>query len=111
MKFWIILILFSTPFDAFSEETLVTKEINAFTKLSACLDSIPDSEIINPDHKIAKNLSLITSVIEDITLQLGRNESEQKEFRSLYNIALKHCKIEIEYYRNIQQQNMEKIKN
>ncbi len=106
-----MIVLFSTPFNTFSKETLVTKEINAFIKLSTCLDNISTSDITNPDHKIAKNLSLVTSIIENITLQLGSNNNEQKEFRGLYNVALKHCKTEIERYKNIQQQKMEKTQN
>tara|TARA_B100001063_G_C16617526_1_gene478919 strand:+ start:523 stop:894 length:372 start_codon:yes stop_codon:yes gene_type:complete len=97
MKIWILFFLSSVPFFTYSNNDIaVKKEIDLFLGVSECLRSIPTTEIKNPDHKISPELSLITSVIENITLGLGTNDNEQKEFRELYKVAYKHCPKEID---------------
>ena len=100
MKIWMILFLFCISSNAVCDEDALTKEsIKLFFELSECLDTVPESEIKNPEHKVSKNLSLITSVIENITLELGTNDKEQKEFRELYKVAFKSCEAQINKYK------------
>jgi hypothetical protein len=97
MKIWMLFFLSSVPFFTYSNNDIaVKKEIDLFFGVSECLRIIPTTEIKNSDHMISQELSLITSVIENITLELGTNDNEQKEFRELYKVAYKHCPKEIE---------------
>ncbi len=89
MKMWILFFLSSFSFLGYSNS------VNPVLMVMECLRNIPDSEITNPEHTISKELSLMTSVIENITLELGTNTNEQKEFRELYKVAFKHCPKEI----------------
>ncbi|AUL75061.1 hypothetical protein ATS72_015600 [Pseudoalteromonas sp. 13-15] len=96
MKIWILFLLFSFSFSGYSNSLPPeNKSVNPVLKVMECLQNIPDSEITNPEHTISKELSLMTSVIENITLELGTNTKEQKEFRELYKVAFKHCPTEI----------------
>ena len=93
MKIWILFLISSISFFAQSNNDItVKKEIDLFLGVSECLRNIPSDEIKNSEHG---ELSLITSVIENITLELGTNDNEQKEFRELYKIASKYCLKEI----------------
>jgi len=96
MKIWMLFLLSIIPFFSYSNNDIAVKrEIDLFLVVSECLRNIPSTEINNPEHKISQELSLITSVIENITLELGTNENEQKEFRELYKVAYKYCSNEI----------------
>ena len=93
MKVWIFFLISIISFFAQSNNDIaVKKEIDLFLGVSECLRNIPSDEIKNSEHD---ELSLITSVIENITLELGTNDNEQKEFRELYKIASKYCLKEI----------------
>ncbi len=93
MKIWILFLILSISFFAQSNNDIaVKKEIDLFLGVSECLRNISSDKIINPEHD---ELSLITSVIENITLELGTNDNEQKEFRELYKVASKYCSKEI----------------
>ncbi|WP_419149533.1 hypothetical protein [Pseudoalteromonas 'SMAR'] len=96
MKIWILFFLSSISFLGYGNSAPTeNKGVTPVIKAIECLRNIPDSEIANPEHTISKELSLMTSVIENITLELGTNTSEQKEFRELYKVAFKHCPKEI----------------
>ncbi len=75
-----------------NNDIALKKEIDLFLGVSECLRNIPSDEIKNSERD---ELSLITSVIENITLELGTNDNEQKEFREPYKIASKYCSKEI----------------
>jgi hypothetical protein len=93
MKIWMIFLISSISFFAQSNNDIaVKKEIDLFLGVSECLKKIPIDQIKNSEHD---ELSLITSVIENITLELGTNDNEQKEFRELYKVASKYCAKEI----------------
>ncbi|RCU50056.1 hypothetical protein DU002_10605 [Corallincola holothuriorum] len=92
MKIWILIFLLSFSFSVHCNNDIDSQEnINSVIQVMECLRNIPDKEIKNPDHLVSKELSLMTSVIENITLELGTNTNEQKEFRELYKVAYKHC--------------------
>ncbi|MEZ9236897.1 hypothetical protein [Shewanella sp. 10N.286.52.A9] len=92
MKIWILLFLSVISFSGLCNNDIASqKNINPVIQVMECLRNIPDKEITNPDHLIAKELSLMTSVIENTTLELDINTNEQKEFRELYKVAYKHC--------------------
>ncbi|MEW6997100.1 hypothetical protein AADZ86_05305 [Colwelliaceae bacterium BS250] len=96
MKIWILFIILSTPFFAYCVEDTETKQtIDSFMLVSNCLAKIPDSEIINPEHKVSKELSLITSVIESLSVEFGTNDKGLMVFQELYRVAYKHCSTEI----------------
>lgn len=96
MKILGVFFLSSISFFGYGISTPIeNKSVNPVIKAMECLRNIPDSEILNPEHTIAKELSLMTSVIENITLELGTNINEQTEYRELYKVAFKHCKEEI----------------
>lgn len=96
MKIWILTFLSSFSFLGHcNTEHPPEKGANPVIKAMECLRNVPDSAITNPEHLVAKELSLMTSVIENITLELGTNTKEQKEFRELYKVAYKHCPKEI----------------
>lgn len=96
MKIWILISFLSLSFSLQSNGDIETnKNINSLIKVMECLRSIPDREFTNPDHLVSKELSLMTSVIENITLELGTNTNEQVEFRALYKVAYKHCSMVI----------------
>ena len=96
MKIWMLLFIFSFSFLGYSNNLPPeNKSVNPVLEVMECLRNIPDSEITNPEHTVSKELSLMTSVIENITLELGTNTKEQKEFRELYKVAFKHCPKEI----------------
>ncbi|MBA6392327.1 hypothetical protein H4J38_16290 [Colwellia sp. BRX10-3] len=93
MKILILFLISSISFFAQSNNDIaVKKEIDLFLGVSKCLRDIPSDKIKNSEHD---ELSLITSVIENITLELGTNDNEQKEFKELYKIASKYCSKEI----------------
>jgi len=93
MKIWMLFLISSISFFAQSNNDIaLKKEIDLFLGVSECLRNIPSDEIKNSERD---ELSLITSVIENITLELGTNDNEQKEFRELYKIASKYCSKEI----------------
>lgn len=96
MKIWMLFLLSSIPLFAYSNNDIAAKkEIVLFLKVSECLRNIPHTEINKTEHKTSKELSLITSVIENITMELGTNDNEQIAFRELYKVANKHCSKEI----------------
>jgi len=96
MKIWILFFLSSISFFGYGNNANTEGEsVNPVLKAMECLRNIPESEIANPEHTISKELSLMTSVIENITLELGSNINEQKEFRELYKVAFKYCPKEI----------------
>lgn len=96
MKRQMLILLLSLSFAAHSTRDIDTqKNINSLVKVMECLRNIPDREFTKPDHLVSKELSLMTSVIENITLELGINVDEQVEFRELYKVAYKHCSIVI----------------
>jgi len=91
-----VFILYIISFFSYSNNDIaVKKEIDLFLETSECLRNIPSNEITNPEHKVSQELSLITSVLENITLELGTNKNEQKGFRELYKVAYKYCPKEI----------------
>ena len=93
MKIWMLFLISNISFFAQSNDDIaLKKEIDLFLGVSECLRNIPSDEIKNSERD---ELSLITSVIENITLELGTNDNEQKEFRELYKIASKYCSKEI----------------
>ena len=93
MKIWMLFLISNISFFAQSNNDIaLKKEIDLFLGVSECLRNIPSDEIKNSERD---ELSLITSVIENITLELGTNDNEQKEFRELYKIASKYCSKEI----------------
>jgi len=96
MKIWILAFLTSFSFLGHcNTDHAPEKTANPVIKAMECLRNVPDSAITNPEHLVAKELSLMTSVIENITLEIGTNTTEQKELRELYKVAYKHCKKEI----------------
>ena len=93
MKIWMLILISSISFFAQSNNDIaMKKEIDLFLGVTECLRNIPSDEIKNSE---SDELSLITSVIENTTLELGTNDNEQKEFRELYKIASKYCSKEI----------------
>ena len=93
MKIWMLFLISNISFFAQSNNDIaLKKEIDLFLGVSECLRNIPSDEIKNSERD---ELSLITSVIENITLELGTNDNEQKEFREPYKIASKYCSKEI----------------
>lgn len=96
MKIWMLFLFSSIPLFAYSNNDIAAKkEIDLFLKVSECLRNIPHTEINKKEHKTSKELSLITSVIENITMELGTNDNEQIAFRELYKVANQHCSKEI----------------
>lgn len=91
MKIWILLVITSLPFSGFCNSIASQENNNPLIQVMGCLRNIPDEEITSPEHLVAKELSLMTSVIENTTSEIGTNPNEQKEFRELYKVAYKHC--------------------
>lgn len=87
--FFILLISF---FAQSNNDIAVKNEVNLFLVVSECLRNIPSNNIKDSKYD---ELSLLTSVIENITVELGTNNNEQKEFRDLYKIAYQSCEKEI----------------
>jgi hypothetical protein len=74
MKIWILFLISSISFYAYSNNDISEiKEIDLFLGVSECLRSIPIGEL---ENLVNRELSLITSVIENITLELGTNDNE-----------------------------------
>ena len=96
MKVCSIILFFWISFTAQGADKALAKyEIDLFLALSSCLKHVPNSDINNPEHQISKELSLTTSVIENIATKLGSNTQEQLEYRELFKVAHKHCSKEI----------------
>lgn len=91
--FFILLICFSAQSN---NDIAVKNEVNLFLEVSECLRNIPSNNINDSEYD---ELTLLTSVIENLTVELGTNKNEQKEFRELYKIAAQYCEKEISNFK------------